>query len=88
MTETSLTIPDLVGETGRAEIVAASIRDLQAQKVSLDIAALINDAADTDIAPGTTMTYLARAEQIDRAINRLGEEFPGALALIAESVKD
>lgn len=88
MTETSLTIPDLVGDAGRAEIVAASIRDLQAQKVSLGIAALINDAEDTDIAPGTTMTYLARSEQIDRAIQRLAEEFPDAMAQIAENAKD
>ena len=87
MTETKLEIPDLVGGAGRAEIIAAAIRDLQRQRENLSVVALINDAADTDIVPGLTLTFIERREQIDTAIERIAAEHPEEMRMISEATQ-
>ena len=87
MTEKKLEIPDLVGDAGRAEIVASAIRDLQVQKERLGIMQTINGAGDDEKVPDSPFTFTERREQIDAAIGKLAEDNPAAMAVILESVR-
>lgn len=85
--------PDLLGEEGRKAIAAATLKDLQGQRFSLEMSMRMNDHDDGNIVPGTEerhpmtgqpiedtgKTYKQRFAEIDGFVRRWMDNYSDLL---------
>lgn len=75
--------PDTLGGTGRAQVVARTLIQLQTQRFELEVAQTANGAEDHDPAPGLDgLTYAGRRAELEASERRLCERYAPLMPMV------